>query len=149
MSNNSRTASIVFIVLSAIVLLLMSVGSAGADAPYRNVQSWSGPGPGGSPITITFSTPAGPPSNPSEYTSCTSASDWLSTTGVPSNWTLTGHVNLQDGAGHIVPNGAYSVNQTGDLNLTVFYPPFNSLPPHPIVDTRTIVVDLAIEVKDS
>jgi len=105
----------------------------------RNTQSWTN-----GTITITFSTPETYPQCIDEQTS-----DVIWTTGVPSNWSLVGYVSLQ----YVLDNGArqefqrIDVNQTGDLNLTLTYPPVSQWPPQSN-GTREVHVDLAIVVYD-
>jgi hypothetical protein len=74
-------------------------------------------------------------------------------TGVPTDWTLEGWVLVQfilsDGSRENVPGGYYPVNQTGDLNLTIYYPPAGDWPVTvPDWHLRELHVDLSIGVYD-
>ncbi len=124
-----------------LVLVLIALGVS-VVATLASTLSWTDPG--GSGLQITFTTP-------DTYYSCTSPGDRIYTTGIPGNWTLKGHVNvvvtLPDGSWQSVKY--YTVNQSGDLDLTLSYPPAWTWPylPPP-ADTRELHVDLAIVVRD-
>lgn len=108
-----RTFSKVISVILVLMVLLPVV--AAAEAPTRDTRTWTD-----GINTITFSTPE-------TYGSCNSAFDVIWTSGVPDDWTLAGFVMvefiLSDGSREMVPGGYYPVNQTGDLNMTINYPP--------------------------
>lgn len=69
---------------------------------------------------------------PDTYHACPRSvmSDTISTTGV-GNRQLVGQVIVQyvlDGTRQVVPGGFYPIDQTGDLNLAVSYPPVSDWP---------------------
>ncbi len=123
-----------------LVLAAMLPAVAGAEAPTRDTRSWTD-----GAITITFSTPE-------TYLACNSMYDVLWTQGVPENWTLRGAVTVRfitpDGP-VTVPGGDYPVDQPGDLNLTVYYPPVDEWPiTVPEWNLRELHVNVAIRVYD-
>jgi hypothetical protein len=95
--------------------------------------------------TITLNAPSG-------YGSCSAVSDTLTTTGVPGNWTLRGWVEVQYvtlGGIELVPGGRYDIDQMGNLNLTISYPPSSEWPfTVPEWGLKEIHVNLAILVLD-
>ncbi|GAB4540865.1 MAG: hypothetical protein Kow0063_31170 [Anaerolineae bacterium] len=131
--------------MSILLLLMLLTGVVQAETPLRDTRSWTDPVDG--EPTITFSTPE-------TYWSCTSASDRIYTEGVPANWSLVGHVNIYwatpDNGMELVPDGAYVIDQLGDLDLTLNYPPASTWPDYdPLAwDAREIHVDLGIVVRD-
>lgn len=147
MLNYSKISKVFFIVVGVLFFTVMSKDTAGASSPYWNTQSWSGTDPILGPVTISFSTPDGPLPGSQNYFSCTSASDRIFTTGVPSTWTLEGLVTVSYFGYSQVPNGSYPVAQSGNLDLTVFYPPANAWPGG--TNTRVIIVNISITVRDS
>lgn len=151
MLNAPRISRAGLVVLGVLFFSVISGDSAAAVSPGRNVKSWSGLGPNGNQITITFSTPADA-SGSQNYSSCTSASDYLLTTGVPSNWTLDGWIQVSydfgNGVQQVIPRGNYTIKQTGDLNQTVYYPPAYGWPLIPPTNTRLLVIGLAIAIRD-
>ncbi len=75
------------------------------------------------------------------------------TEGIPDDWKLKGWVLVQfilsDGSRKDVPGGYYPVDQTGDLNLTIYYPPVGEWPiTVPEWNLRELHVDLSIGVYD-
>jgi hypothetical protein len=118
-----------------------------AETTVRDTRTWTDPG--GSGLTITFSTPE-------LYPSCTSASDRIYTVGVPNDWTLNGYVRIYwatpEHVMQLVPNGEYLINQTGNLDLIIYYPPawvWPDVDPSPGWDLRELHIDLAILVRDA
>ena len=92
---------------------------------------------------------------PDTYASCVDrvTSDIIHITGV-GNRLLKGQVIVQYVIGttrQVVPGGFYPVNQTGDLHLTVYYPPVSQWPfANPPANTvKEIHVDIQIEVYDN
>ena len=88
---------------------------------------------------------------PNTYGSCTATSDTIRVTGVGQNY-LKGWVSVQ----YVLPGGLrqetsfYTIDQYGDLNLSVFYPPASQWPiADPATGVGEIHVDLAIEVYPS
>jgi len=86
---------------------------------------------------------------PNTYASCprSATSDIISTTGVGSRQ-LKGAVIVQyvtDGGRVIVPGGYYAVDQTGDLNLQVWYPAVSDWPEQ-ANGTRELHIDVAVEL---
>ncbi|MDP9310890.1 MAG: hypothetical protein M3R24_08355 [Chloroflexota bacterium] len=82
---------------------------------------------------------------PDTYPSCTATSDRLTTTGVGTRQ-LKGQVIVEyiAGTGRVLaPNGYYPVDQTGDLNLNVSYPPVAEWP------SNEIHVDLQLELYEN
>jgi hypothetical protein len=127
-----------FVVLALVGLLLTATVGA-AVASDRNEKSWSN-----DDITITFSTPATYHACPANETS-----DTIWTTSVPDDWHLNGYVRVQyvtDGGRVLIHE--YSVDQAGDLNLEVFYPPVSEWPIQS-GGTAEIHVDLSIGVYDA
>jgi hypothetical protein len=90
---------------------VVSAGEQLLDEPVNGVQ-------------VTFSTP-------DTYAACptTATSNQISTSGVPSDWRLVGVVIVRavtdDGFEDIT---TYSIDQNGDLDLTVQYPPVANWP---------------------
>jgi uncharacterized repeat protein (TIGR01451 family) len=140
------------------------------SAPRRDTRTWKR----GS-LAITFSTPEhysgcgsativntaavaddgahGPDPTPENNTASdtdrVTASDVIFTTGVPANWSLRGWVRVE----YIVDTGRrlireYQINQTGDLELRVSYPPVSEWP---VMSNGValIHVDLSISVYDN
>jgi hypothetical protein len=111
--------------MAAGLALALTLGAIAiqAEAPYRNEQTF---GPVGG-VTVTFSVPA-------TYSSCQAyrLTDALTTTGIPWNWRLLGQVNV----GYIGPAGfviteVVRIDQLGNLNLQIQYPPHSSIEPNP------------------
>lgn len=122
------------------VLLTLSLSSS-AFARTRTVLYDSGPKKG-QPTGITVISP----DTHSNYVDA-QTSDKIVTTGV-GNRVLRGTVKVQfelDNGRQTVPNGVYPISQTGDLDLTVYYPPVSTWPPLSN-GTREIHVDIAIEL---
>jgi hypothetical protein len=99
----------------------------------------------GTPSGVTLTTP-------NTYAACPTgtASDTIYTTGVGSRQ-LRGFVIVTfvtDGGRVPVPGGTYYVNQTGDLNLTVFYPAVSAWPVL-ASGTREIHVDVQLELYEN
>ncbi len=100
---------------------LAAVTPLAAEAPERDTRTWSD-----GTVRITFSTPE-------TYGDCKprELTDTLYTDGVPTSWRLTGRVNVgyvSDGAFTILR--VVPVDQTGDLALTIEYPPHAEIRPH-------------------
>ncbi|MCE7988753.1 MAG: hypothetical protein DYG89_46960 [Caldilinea sp. CFX5] len=112
-----RYSMTIFTIVTLTALFFVSVL---AQAPTRDTRSWTDPG--GSGLTITFSTPK-------TYESCTSASDRIFTSGIPDNWSLLGAVDVYwattTGAEKI---SSIPVRQNGNLDLTIPYPPSSTWP---------------------
>ncbi len=106
-----------------------------------NTHTWTDPG--GSGLTISFTTVQ-------TYGSCTSTGDRIFTTGIPADWTLTGNIDLSyiQADGSKVPFKNIPVNQTGNLDLTISYPPAWTWQINVPAGIREIHVDIAIEVRD-
>jgi len=89
---------------------------------------------------------------PDTYQACPTepTSDTIYTTGVPADWRLVGFVRvdfvLDDGQRQLFHE--YEIDQLGDLNLVVEYPPVSQWPPQSN-GTREIHVDVSIEVYDN
>jgi uncharacterized repeat protein (TIGR01451 family) len=142
------------------------------SAPERDTRSWADPSDGDP--DITFSTPEhysgcrsatitniatvtddgahGPDPTPDNNTASDTdrviAFDVIWTTGVPDDWTLKGWVRVE----YVVDTQRilireYEINQTGDLDLRLTYPPVGEWP---VMSNGVaeIHVDLAIEVYD-
>jgi hypothetical protein len=107
--------------------------------PPRDTRSWTRNG-----VKITFSTPE-------HYSSCAQhrTFDRIWTEGLPRNWRLRGWVKVE----YTTDNGRrliekYAINQRGNLNLQVLYPPASAWPV--LKDGMTeIHVDLSIYVYDA
>ncbi len=136
------------LILFATILALTLIASfvpqlAQAQVPdnKRDTRSWTDPG--GSGLTITFSTPE-------TYHSCTSAFDRIYTEGIPDTWQLSGTVRVMyitPTGPEPVPNGEYPINQVGNLDLTITYPPVWQWPDvNPT--TRELHVDVSIQVRN-
>lgn len=122
--------------LCAVLLMLTLPAMAGT-------MTWDDPG--GSGISISFSTP-------DTYASCqdVTTTDTLTTTGVPSDWSVRGSVRVQyvtDSGRQDVPDGTYAVDQTGNLNLVISYPPISEWPVQSN-GTAEIHVDLSLGIYD-
>jgi uncharacterized repeat protein (TIGR01451 family) len=90
-----------------------------------------------------------PDNNTARDTDRVVASDVIWTTGVPATWRLVGWVRVEyltDSGRRLIRE--YRIRQTGDLTLTVAYPPVSQWP---VMSNGVaeIHVDLAIEVYDS
>lgn len=128
----------------AAIGLLLAALAATVSAATTQILYDSGP-LAGTPTGVTLTTP-------DTYSACVDAvtSDTIFTTGVGSRQ-LKGVVVVQyvtDDGREPVPNGIYTVNQTGDLNLTVFYPPVSDWP---VMSngTREIHVDIQLELYEN
>ncbi len=150
-TNVFRIAQVLFLVLAQVGAVVTGAGSVkaapDAEAPNRDTRTWTDPG--GSGLQITFSTPE-------TYFSCNPGSDRIYTQGVPNDWSLRGFVNiywaLPGGGWELVPNGSYAVDQTGNLDLTIFYPPAWAWPdvdPSPGWDLRELHIDLGFVVRNA
>jgi len=92
-----------------------------AEAPERDTRTWSDGN-----TRITFSVPE-------TYGDCKprDLTDTVYTDGVPTSWRLAGRINV----GYVV-EGVFTilkvipVDQTGDLALTIEYPPHSEIRPH-------------------
>ncbi len=107
-------------IISVVILTAFLVASVQAQAPARDTRSWTDPG--GSGVTITFSTPK-------TYESCTSISDRIYTQGIPANWFLNGSVEFYwaTTSGQELIR-SYPIRQNGNLDLTIDYPPASTWP---------------------
>jgi hypothetical protein len=125
------------LILAVLILSMFPLINAAGAGP-EGMQCWN---IGGNEICFT---------TPDTREQCIDAptSDTLFTTGVPDNWRLLGQVIVA-----FVPDGnhqvhhQYNVDQYGDLNLLVEYPPVSQWPPHSN-GTRELHVDIQIEVLD-
>ena len=130
-------------ILAAMLCVLMLVGSTASTALARSRTILYDSGPNtGDPTGITLVTP-------DTHSSCTDAptTDKVTTTGV-GNRLLRGNVILEyvlDNGRLPVPNGVYPISQTGDLDLTITYPPVTLWPPMSS-GMREIHVDVRIEL---
>ncbi len=106
-----------------------------------NTHTWTDPGTSG--LTVSFTTVQ-------TYGSCTSTGDRIFTTGIPDNWTLSGNIDLSyiKSDGSKVPFNNIPVDQTGNLDLTISYPPAWTWLINVPASIREIHVDIAIEVLD-
>jgi hypothetical protein len=121
-TTHTRLRTLALSVLT-IAAFAASVTVARAEAPTRVTRTW---GPIGG-VTVTFSVPA-------TYNDCTPSglTDALTTTGIPANWRLLGQVNI----GYIGPSGfvvtqSIPIDQTGNLNLQIQYPPHTQILANP------------------
>lgn len=130
-----------FLAAALIAVLLTISLSSSAFARTRTVLYDSGPKKGQS-TGITLITP----DTHSNYVDA-QTSDKIISTGV-GNRVLRGRVKVEfvvDGGRQLIPNGVYPISQTGDLDLTVYYPPVSTWPPQSN-GTREIHVDISIEL---
>lgn len=130
-----RFASLILLCL----LLLSSMFSTGAYAGSKQIM-YDDATRGSTGIVLT---------TPDTYSSCVDAvvTDKITTTGVGDRW-LKGQVIVEfvtDAGRQLVPGGFYAVNQTGDLDLIVSYPPISQWPAL-ANGTREIHVDIQIEL---
>lgn len=92
-----------------------------ADAPARDLRTWTGGG-----VTVSFDVPE-------TYGDCRpfGLRDTMGTTGVPDDWRLTGRVNIgyvKDGAFVVMTTAV--VEQKGNLALEIVYPPHSRIAAH-------------------
>ena len=133
---------IVLSLTQAFVRAIPVIASASnATTSDPNTHTWTDPGSSG--LTISFTTVQ-------TYGSCTSTGDRIFTTGIPDNWTLSGNIDLSyiKSDGSKVPFNNIPVNQTGNLDLTISYPPAWTWLINTSASIREIHIDLAIEVRD-
>ena len=106
-----KTSIFIMIIILSMITTMVSAGEQVLEEPVNGVE-------------ITFSTP-------DTYEACpeTATSDQISTSGVPSDWRLVGGVIVQavtdEGFEEI---NTYLIDQTGDLDLTLQYPPVDNWP---------------------
>jgi hypothetical protein len=121
------------IVILSLVSSMVSAGEQVLEEPISGAQ-------------ITFSAPDTYPACPT-----TATSDHITTSGVPSDWRLVGNVTVmaqtEDGFENIT---TYPINQNGDLDLTVEYPPVSNWPVFTLAATgqrhAQLQVDLSMEL---
>ncbi len=84
------------------------------------------------------------------YGSCTSTGDRIFTTGIPANWSLQGYIDLSyiESDGSKVSFNHILVNQTGDLDMNLTYPPAWTWQINTFANIREIHVDMAIVLRD-
>ena len=133
----SMTALRAFALVGAAALC--SVAPARASTIVRDSRFWIG-----QERTIGFNVPE-------TYADCTPSglTDFISTSGVPANWRLIGQVNV----GYISTTGfvvtqVIPIDQLGNLNLTINYPPHSAVTVNPggIIEYH---VEPQIEVRDA
>jgi hypothetical protein len=105
------------------VIVACSGGALLADPIERDTRTWTRHGDN---LTITFSVPE-------TYGSCRNRglTDVVYTEGVPKHWHLLGRINvgyIRDG--EFVITEAVPVDTTGDLALSIVYPPHDKVRPH-------------------
>ncbi|HRA65864.1 MAG TPA: hypothetical protein PL187_07560, partial [Caldilinea sp.] len=116
--------------------LFAPAARAQTDLTPRDTRTWADPNSGPS---FTFSVPA-------IYNSCSTRGDRIWTTGMRAGWSLDGYVRVRQPLSPDVVFTEISVNQTGDLNLLVPYPPVSEWQDNG--SNREVHVDLSIGVFD-
>ncbi|MBE2238149.1 MAG: hypothetical protein IAE81_10185 [Caldilineaceae bacterium] len=116
--------------------LFAPAARAQTDLTPRDTRTWADPNSGPS---FTFSVP-------DIYNSCSTRGDRIWTTGMRAGWRLNGNVRVRQPLSPDVVFTEIAVNQTGDLNLLVPYPPVSEWQDN--TSNREIHVDLSIGVFD-
>jgi hypothetical protein len=104
---------------AAAFAFMMATAAAAQAAGPTATQSWTDSG-----VTITFTAPV-------DYPNCTPSglTDTISTTGVPGTYQLLGQVNIGyiNNFAQFIITQIVPVNQSGDLTLTINYPPHSQI----------------------
>ncbi len=129
--------ALAYLLGTASLALGMILSLSPALSTEAGTSSWTSPD---GTMTVSFTTP-------DTYSACpaTTTTDTLTTSGIPSNWTLRGRVTVA----YVTDGGRvqiqqYNVDQSGDLNLTISYPP---IPQWPVQSNGTAEIHVDISIR--